>query len=97
MTAKTISIEGITNEKARETILNFVNKLNEKLKNSKILRIDKIGVFTLGNEDNVIFMQDSLTNYSLDTFGMKSIYNKTIIVKFKPNRKMVDRTRKSLW
>ena len=73
--------EGITNEKAQETIRDFTNKLNEKLKNSKVLRINKIGVFTLGKEDNVVFMQDSLTNYSLDTFGMKSIYNKIIIRK----------------
>ena len=32
--------EGITNEKAQETIRDFTNKLNEKLKNSKVERFD---------------------------------------------------------
>ena len=34
--------EGIINEKAQETVLEFSNKLNDKLKHSKVLRIDKI-------------------------------------------------------
>ena len=80
--------EGITNEKAQETVLEFSNKLNDKLKHSKVLRIDKIGLFTLGEEGNVIFMQDNSTNYSLDTFGMKSIYNKTVIHKTEIEQKV---------
>ena len=80
--------EGITNKKAQEAVLNFTNKLNEKLKNSKVLRIDKIGLFTLGKEDNVIFMQDSSTNYSIDTFGMKSIYTRTVIRKTEIEQKV---------
>ena len=80
--------EGITNEKAQETVLGFSNQLNNKLKNSKVLRIDKIGLFTLGKEGNVIFMQDGTINYSLDTFGMKSIYNKTILRKTEIEQKV---------
>ena len=80
--------EEISNEKAQETVLEFSNKLNDKLKNSKVLRIDKVGLFTLGKESNVIFMQDNSTNYSLDTFGMRSIYNKTVIRKTEIEQKV---------
>lgn len=71
--------EEMTNEKVQEKISEFSNNLNEKLKHSKVLRIKKIGLFTLGKEGNVIFMQDDTVNYNLDAFGMKSVYNKTII------------------
>jgi len=42
-----------------------------------VLRIEKIGLFTVGREGNIIFLQDSSTNYSLDAFGMKPTYNKS--------------------
>ena len=70
--------EEITHEKAQETILKFSKKLNSKLQDSKVLRIDKIGLFTLGKEGNVIFIQDSSINYSLDAFGMETTYNKPV-------------------
>ena len=73
--------EGITNAKSQETILDFSNMLNSKLKESKVLRIEKVGLFTLGREGNIIFRQDNETNYSLDTFGMQSIYNNAVIHK----------------
>lgn len=70
--------EGISNEKAQEAVRGFANQLNNKLNTTKVVRIDKIGLFTLGKENNIIFIQDSATNYSLDTFGMKATYNKTV-------------------
>ena len=71
--------EGISNEKAQESVQDFVNPLNNKLNTTKVVRIDKIGLFTLGKENNIIFIQDSATNYSLDAFGMKATHNKTVV------------------
>ena len=47
----------------------------------KVLRLTKIGLFRLSEEGNIIFSQDSKTNYNLDSFGMQSTYNKSIIRK----------------
>jgi hypothetical protein len=70
--------EGITQEIAKQNVITFANENNNKLAVSKALRIDKIGLFTLGKEENIIFLQDSANNYSLDAFGMKAANNKTI-------------------
>ena len=70
--------EGITQEIAKQNVITFANDNNKKLTASKVLRIDKIGLFTLGKEKNIIFLQDSANNYSLDAFGMKAAHNKTI-------------------
>ena len=71
--------EGITQEQAKTEVENYATKIADKLTNSKVLRIDKIGLFTLGREGNVIFLQDSANNYSLDAFGMKATHNKTVV------------------
>mgnify|MGYP001158519623 CR=1 FL=1 len=81
--------EGITNAKSQETVLNFSNMLNSKLKESKVLRIEKVGLFTLGREGNIIFRQDSTINYSLDNFGMESVYNNAVIHKREIEQKVV--------
>jgi len=70
--------EGISQNSAKNEVVNFTTQIAEKLHNSKVLRIERIGLFTLGKEGNVIFLQDSANNYSLDAFGMKSTHNKTI-------------------
>jgi cell division septation protein DedD len=68
--------EGISQEIAKKNVTSFANESNTKLNTSKVLRIDKIGLFTLGKEGNIIYLQDSSTNYSLDAFGMKTTYQK---------------------
>ncbi len=70
--------EGISQEIALNNVLDFSTEKNNKLNTSKVLRLDKVGLFTLGKEGNVIFLQDSSPNYSLDAFGMKATYNKTV-------------------
>ena len=70
--------EGVTQEVAKNEVDNYATKIADKLTNSKVLRIDKIGLFTLGKEGNVIFLQNSSNNYSLDAFGMKATHNKTV-------------------
>lgn len=76
-----VNEEGITQKKAKKNVEIFSNKSNSKLTTSKVLRIAKIGLFTVAEEGNIIFSQDSTTNYNLDSFGMQSTYNKSIIRK----------------
>jgi len=71
--------EGITQEVAKNEVENYATKIANKLTKSKVLRIDKIGLFTLGREGNIIFLQDSINNYSLDSFGMKATHNKAVV------------------
>ena len=71
--------EGITQEIAKNEVENYATKIADKLTKSKVLRIDKIGLFTLGKEGNIIFLQDSVNNYSLDSFGMKATHNKAVV------------------
>ena len=68
--------EGISQDIAKQKVKLFSDKNNVKLNTSKVLRLEKIGLFTVGREGNIIFSQDSSTNYSLDAFGMKPTYNK---------------------
>lgn len=70
--------ESITQEEAKKHITRFVNESNLKLDRSKILRIAKIGLFTIGKDGNIIFLQDSTANYSLDAFGLTPSYTKSI-------------------
>ena len=71
--------EGNTQEVAKNEVENYATKITDKLTKSKVLRIDKIGLFTLGKEGNIIFLQDSVNNYSLDSFGMKATHNKAVV------------------
>jgi cell division septation protein DedD len=70
--------ESISQDSAKNEVSDFATKISAKLHTSKVLRIDKIGLFTLGKEGNIIFLQDNTHNYSLDAFGMKVTHNKTI-------------------
>ncbi|HIG33135.1 MAG TPA: SPOR domain-containing protein [Flavobacteriales bacterium] len=70
--------EDVSQDLAKNEVENYVAKITEKLNSSKVLRIDKIGLFTLGKEGNIIFLQDSTNNYNLDSFGMKTIHNKAV-------------------
>jgi hypothetical protein len=71
--------EGITQEVAKNEVENYAAKITDKLTKSKVLRIDKIGLLNLGREENIIFLQDSVNNYSLDAFGMKATQNKAVV------------------
>ena len=71
--------EGITQEGAKNEVANYTSKIVNKLASSKVLRIDKIGLLSLGKEGNIVFLQDSSNNYSLDSFGMKATHNKSVV------------------
>ena len=70
--------EGITQDEAQKQVQIFAEVSNEKLSSSKVLRLLKIGLFTIGHEGNVIFTQDSTTNYNLHAYGMSPTYKKVI-------------------
>jgi hypothetical protein len=71
--------EDVSQDLAKNEVGNYVTTIADKLNDSKVLRIDKIGLFTLGKEGNIIFLQDSANNYSLGAFGMKATHNKAIV------------------
>ena len=70
--------EGITQKIAKNHVELFANENNTKLSTSKILRIEKIGLFIVGKEGHIVFTQDTSINYSLDSFGMQPTYTKSI-------------------
>ena len=71
--------EKVTQEIAKNKVVSYATKITNKLKISKVLRIDKIGLFTIGREGNIIFLQDSFNNYSLESFGMKATHNTAVV------------------
>ena len=82
--------EEITQKSAKNEVISYVTKTTKQLTKSKVLRIDKIGLFTIGKEGNIIFLQDNTNNYSLDSFGMKITHNKAILRQTIIEEKVVD-------
>ena len=62
--------EGISNIKATENINNYVSKIIQKLEKIGVFRIEDVGLLSLGKDGNILFLQDSHTNYNLDSFGL---------------------------
>ncbi len=81
--------EELSQNLAKKEVLTYANTITEKLNNSKVLRLAGIGLFTLGKENNIIFLQDSGKNYSLDSFGMEKIYKKKIIREI-PSKEIIE-------
>ena len=64
--------EEISQERAKDLVLKFVEKNTTNLKKYRSLRFNKIGLFTLKNDNTIVFTQDLANNYNLDSFGMQS-------------------------
>ena len=64
--------EGITNEESKNILSDFVNKINIKLKTVRTFRIEKVGLLSVGLDNNILFLQDSFTNYNINSFGLSS-------------------------
>ena len=64
--------EGISNIKATENINNYVSKIIQKLEKIGVFRIEDVGLLSLGKDGNILFLQDSHTNYNLDSFGLSA-------------------------
>ena len=69
--------EKISQEDAKNDVLKFVDECESNLKKFKSLRFEKIGLFTLSKEGNILFSQDSSINYNINSFGFQDlIHNK---------------------
>lgn len=72
--------EQITNEKAKRMVEEYVSTIKEKLQNIRTYRIEKVGLLSIGIDGNILFLQDSFTNYNLSSFGLKAQQTKKIDV-----------------
>jgi len=70
--------ENISHELAKKKISDYVDSLSKKLHTKKLLRIEKVGLFTQGYEGNITFIQDKTINYSLLSYGLSTTFNKKI-------------------
>ena len=70
--------ENISQKECLANVLAISKKLKSKLFETKILRIKKIGLLTIGSENNILFTQEKGYNYNLNSFGMRSVNHNTI-------------------
>jgi len=70
--------EGVSNENAKNLVSNYVKIINKKLESIRTYRLEKVGLLSVGKDGNVLFLQDSFTNYNLDSFGLKPEQTKRI-------------------
>jgi len=70
--------ENISQKECLANVLAISKKLKSKLFETKILRIKKIGLLTIGSENNILFTQEKGCNYNLNSFGMRSVNHNTI-------------------
>ena len=70
--------ESISSNKAKELAEEYVKNINEKLKKIRTFRIEKVGLLSVGIDGNILFLQDSFTNYNLNSFGLKSEQTKKV-------------------
>ncbi len=64
--------ERITNDESKNILSDFVNKINTRLKTVRTFRIEKVGLFSVGLDNNILFLQDSFINYNMNSFGLSS-------------------------
>ena len=72
LSSKIALSENLSNEESLQKISLFVEDITDKLKSNKTYRLDKIGLFSLNTENNIMFLQDSTSNYNINSFGMTS-------------------------
>ena len=64
--------EVISNEKSKELVSDYVKNINEKLQKIRTFRIEKVGLLSTDISGNILFLQDSFTNYNPNSFGLSS-------------------------
>ena len=70
--------EKISLENAKNELLKFVDQCKSNLKKFRSLRFEKIGLFTLSDEGNILFTQDSNVNYNINSYGFQDLINNKI-------------------
>ena len=71
--------EKISIDDSKNIVFDFSKKITDSLMTERSMRLNNIGLFTLGSEDNIIFHQDIANNFDLNSFGFESfqIHKKT--------------------
>ena len=64
--------EKISVDDSKNIVFDFSKKITESLMSERSMRLNNIGLFTLGSEDNIIFHQDIANNFDLNSFGFES-------------------------
>jgi len=70
--------EIISNENAKELVSDYVKNINEKIRKIRTFRIDKVGLISADLTGNILFLQDSFTNYNPNSFGLSSQSTKKV-------------------
>ena len=64
--------EKISVDESKNIVFDFSKKITDSLMSERSMRLNNIGLFTLGSEDNIIFHQDIANNFDLNSFGFES-------------------------
>ena len=64
--------EKISVDDSKNIVFDFSKKITDSLMTERSMRLNNIGLFTLGSEDNIIFHQDIANNFDLNSFGFES-------------------------
>ena len=83
--------EKISVDDSKNIVFDFSKKITDSLMSERSMRLNNIGLFTLGSEDNIIFHQDIANNFDLNSFGFESFQ----IQKKTKTKKIIDINRSS--
>lgn len=72
LTSHIANSEKISHDQSLEIIKDFVKKINIQLTDNQTYRIKRVGLLSMSQDDNILFLQDSSINYNLNSFGMSS-------------------------
>ena len=64
--------EKLSIDDSKNIVFDFSKKITDSLMSERSMRLNNIGLFTLGSEDNIIFHQDIANNFDLNSFGFES-------------------------
>lgn len=64
---------GYTAHEARAIVENFVQSINDILKNKDSVRLDKIGKLFLNHNNQIIFEPEQKSNFNVASFGLPSV------------------------
>ena len=70
--------EIISNENAKELVSDYVKNIKSKIQKIRTFRIDKVGLISADLTGNILFLQDSFTNYNPNSFGLSSQSTKKV-------------------
>ena len=84
--------EKISIDDSKNIVFDFSKKITDSLMSERSMRLNNIGLFTLGSEDNIIFHQDIANNFDLNSFGFESFQ----IQKKTKTKKIIDINQSSI-